>query len=171
MGEFHYSFLAKDDYTTPMKTNAMRILSNADIPYEVLSYQVDEEHIDAMSVARQVGLDPLQVCKTIVTSTEHNDIIVFCLPAPYEISLKKARTVANAKFLELVDTDSLRSLTGYIRGGVSPLGMIHNYPLYIEETVQLLPKIAVSAGRRGFQLLLDPSDLAKAAAGIWADLV
>jgi Cys-tRNA(Pro)/Cys-tRNA(Cys) deacylase len=171
LGDFHYSFIGEDGYTTCVKTNAMRILSDADIPFEVITYDADGQHIDAMSVAHQVGLDPLQVCKTLVTSTESNAIFVFCVPAPYEISLKKARSVVQAKSLELVDVNKLRSLTGYIRGGVSPLGMIHTYPLYIEETVQLLPKIAISAGKRGMQLFLDPNDLIQVANGVWADLI
>lgn len=149
----------------------MRILEAADIPYETLTYPVDDAHIDAMSVARITGMDPLQICKTIVTTSEDQSIRVFCVPAPYEISLKKARLAVGARSIELVDQKRLRALTGYIRGGVSPIGMIHTYPIYVEETIQLFERIAISGGLRGVQLLLTPKHLALATAGIWADLV
>lgn len=154
-----------------MKTNAMRILEAANIPFKVITYPVNDAHIDAMSVAQLTGLNPVQICKTVVTTTENQVIQIFCIPAPYEISLKKARAAVGARSIELVNQTQLRSLTGYIRGGVSPIGMIHPFPIYLEETVQLLDWVAISGGMRGIQLLLDPTDLAQVTQGIWADLV
>jgi Cys-tRNA(Pro)/Cys-tRNA(Cys) deacylase len=153
-----------------MKTNAMRILDSAGIPYEVRSYAWDDAHIDAMSVAQQLGADPLQVCKTIVVRGSDNQIRVMCIPGPMEINMKKARALLGIGELSLVRQDELRRLTGYIRGGVSPLGMIHPYPLYLEETIQLLDTMIVSAGQRGLQLCLAPADLMRVGGGTWADL-
>jgi Cys-tRNA(Pro)/Cys-tRNA(Cys) deacylase len=158
-------------HTGGMKTNAMRILEAAGIPYEIITYEWDEDHIDAMSVAVHAGLDPLSVVKTLVTQATDRSIHIFCVPAPYEFSMKKARTLVGTDSLELVKQQQLRPLTGYIRGGVSPLGMIRPYPLYMEETIQLMDRITVSAGQRGYQLLLKPEDLLNVAHGRWADLV
>ena len=152
-----------------MKTNAMRILDASGITYEVLSYAWDEDHIDAASVAAKLGLDPMQVCKTIVTRGSDDLIRVFCLPGPLEISMKKARACLQVSSLELVDQRDLRKLSGYIRGGVSPLGMIRPYPLYLEETMQLYDQVAISAGQRGVQLFLCPTDLQRVTGGNWAD--
>lgn len=154
-----------------MKTNAMRILEAAGIPYEIVTYEWDEDHIDALSVAGLTGLDPLQVVKTLVTQATDRSIHIFCIPAPYEFSMKKARALVGTDSIEMVKQQQLRPLTGYIRGGVSPLGMLRPYPLYLEETIQLMDRIAVSAGQRGYQLLLKPEDLQRAANGVWADLV
>lgn len=158
------------DILQNMKTNAMRILDSAKISYEVLHYAWDEQHIDAQSVADMLGLDPMQGCKTIVTRGADDQVRVFCIPGPMEISMKKARALLGVGDLSLVHLDELRRLTGYIRGGVSPLGMIHPYPLYIEKTIQLMDRIAVSAGQRGYQILLDPKDLIRATGSIWADI-
>ena len=153
------------------KTNAMRILDNLGITYEVRTYAWDEDHIDAMHAAENLGIDPQEVCKTIIMRNQDKQLFVFCVPAPCEISLKKARAVTGSRSIDLIKSDELRPLTGYIRGGCSPLGMIHPYLTFIEETVQLLPRISVSAGLRGVQLLLSPLDLALAAGAVFADIV
>ncbi|MDD3941247.1 MAG: YbaK/EbsC family protein, partial [Sphaerochaetaceae bacterium] len=111
----------------------------------------------------------MQVCKTIVTRGSDDLIRVFCLPGPLEISMKKARACLQVSSLELVDQRDLRKLSGYIRGGVSPLGMIRPYPLYLEETMQLYDQVAISAGQRGVQLFLCPTDLQRVTGGNWAD--
>ncbi len=154
-----------------MKTNAMRILDTAKIPYEVRSYPIDDGHLDALSVAKQLDLDPFQICKTIVTRTKCNQIYVFCIPGPFTINLKKGRSVVDSSNLELVNQADLRQLTGYIRGGVSPLGMTHTYPLIIEETIQLFSIISISAGRRGLQLILSPHDLFSLTHATYADII
>jgi len=157
--------------TVIKKTNAMRILENLGITFEVRTYAWDEDHIDAMHAAENLGLDPQEVCKTIIMRNQDKQLFVFCVPAPCEISLKKARVITSSRSIDLIKSDELRSLTGYIRGGCSPLGMIHPYPTFIEETVQLLPIVSVSAGLRGVQLILSPMDLAQAASAIFADIV
>ena len=147
----------------------MRILDSLAIGYEVYSYPVDEAHLDAVHVARLLDVEPEQVCKTIVTSNESRNIFVFCLPGPFDVNLKKAKLITNSHEIDLVKSDSLRSLTGYIRGGCSPLGMMKNYPLFVEETVQLLPRIFISAGLRGLQICLKPEDLMAVTQSSYAD--
>lgn len=154
-----------------MKTNAMRLLDSLNISYEVLSYAWDEKHGDAVSVAHLVGMEANRVCKTIVMHNEKRACFVFCVPGPYEINMKKARIITGSNSMSLVDQNELRSLTGYIRGGVSPLAMVRTFPVFIEETVQLYASVCVSAGVRGLQLLLAPQDLVFAAKAQWADLV
>ena len=154
-----------------MKTNAMRILDSQGIGYEVLRFDYDAQQFDAMDVARQVNMDPQQVCKTIVTITDDRRIIIFCIPSPYDISLKKAKQLVHAKTVELVEQKRLRTLTGYVRGGVSPVGMIHTYPTFAEETIRLFPTITISGGQRGILLSIAPENLLKVTSGEWADLV
>ncbi|MDD2296766.1 MAG: Cys-tRNA(Pro) deacylase [Sphaerochaetaceae bacterium] len=154
-----------------MKTNAMRILEAAQIPYTVLSYNFDLDHLDALSAAKQLKLDPFQLFKTIVMRNNLQQIYLFCIPGPTTISLKKARRVIGATTLELVEQEELRQLTGYVRGGVSPLGMTHPYPVLIDENVQINSQVAVSAGQRGLQILLAVSDLLKITHGTFADII
>lgn len=152
-----------------MKTNAMRILEEKGIEYSVLSYSWDEEHLDAVHASESLGLDTEVVFKTIVMKNNENKLFVFCLPADFSISLKKARSLTNSKELDLLPLNDLRKYTGYIRGGCSPLGMIKKYPTFIEETALLEDKIYVSAGERGYQLCLSPEDLKVACNGEFAD--
>ena len=146
-----------------MKTNAMRILENLSIPYTIHTYEWDEEHLDAIHASESAGLDPEKVYKTIVMRNSDNQIFVFCLPAEFEISLKKARAVTGSKDIDLIKTTELLSLTGYIRGGCSPLGMKKHYRTFISELAALEDTIYVSGGQRGIQLELKPDDLLKAA--------
>ena len=129
-----------------MKTNAMRILESLSIPYTVHTYQFDEDHLDAIHAARSAGLDPERVFKTIVMRNSENQIFVFCLPAEFEISMKKARALTGSKDIDLIRQTEMLSLTGYIRGGCSPLGMKKHYPTFIEETALLEETIFVSGG-------------------------
>lgn len=151
------------------KTNAMRILESMGIPYEVKTYEWEDEHLDAVHASEAAGLAPEQVFKTIVLKNVRNEVYVFCLPAQFEISLKKARAVTGSKDIELIKMTELQPLTGYIRGGCSPLGMKKHYPTYIEELALLQDFIYVSAGQRGLQLKVAPQDLAKAASAQFAD--
>lgn len=139
----------------------MRILDGAGVPYEVITYDVDPEHLDAVHIAGEAGLPIDQVFKTIVMITDDKRLFVFCIPGAMEISLKMAREISGAKSIDLLKLENLQKMTGYIRGGCSPLGMIHQYPTFIEETAQLYDFIYVSAGLRGVQLKLNPLDLAK----------
>ena len=154
-----------------VKTNAMRILDSLSIEYEVKQYSWDEEHLDAVHAAESMGLDTERVFKTIIMKNSENKLFVFCLPADFSISLKKARAITGSKDIDLLKMDELRKYTGYIRGGCSPLGMIKKYPTFIEETALLEDTIFVSAGERGYQLLLKPEDLRKACDGTFADFV
>lgn len=152
-----------------MKTNAMRILESLSIPYTVHTYQFDEDHLDAIHAARSAGLDPERVFKTIVMRNSENQIFVFCLPAEFEISMKKARALTGSKDIDLIRQTEMLSLTGYIRGGCSPLGMKKRYPTFIEETALLEETIFVSGGQRGVQLEVRPEDLQRAAEARFAD--
>lgn len=152
-----------------IKTNAMRILDAKGIGYSVHSYEYDEEHLDAIHAAKSAGLELEKVFKTIVMKNSDNMLFVFCLPAEFEISMKKARALTLSKDIELLKMSELQKYTGYIRGGCSPLGMIRKYPTFIEETALLEDRIYVSAGQRGLQLEVDPNDLARAVDGTFAD--
>ena len=152
-----------------VKTNAMRILESLSIPYSIHTYEWDEEHLDAIHLAKSAGLELEKVFKTIVMQNNLNQLFVFCLPAEFEISTKKARELTQSKDIELLKLSELQKHTGYIRGGCSPLGMIRKYPTFIEETAQLEDRIYVSGGQRGIQIEIDPNDLIKATGGVFAD--
>ena len=144
------------------KTNAMRILDQKGIEYSVVEYDVDVEHLDAITASREAGIDPEFVYKTIVMTSSSGQLYVFVTPALFSVSLKKAKELTKEKNLELLKQDLLLKYTGYIRGGCSPLGMIRKYPVYIEELAQLEDYIYVSAGLRGCQIRIRPQDLCTA---------
>lgn len=141
------------------KTNAMRMLENAHIEYTPLEYEVDENDLSGMHIAQQLKMDPDMMFKTIVARGEKRGILVFCIPVSCEIDLKKAASAAGDKRVELLPVKELLGITGYIRGGCSPIGMKKKFPTYIDETCTLYEKITVSAGVRGCQLLLDQKQL------------
>ncbi len=145
-----------------MKTNAMRILESLNIEYSLHEYEWDEEHLDAVHIAENTGLEKERVFKTIVMRSNDKKLFVFCLPSDFSISLKKARALTKTKEIDLLPMNELQKNTGYIRGGCSPLGMIKKYPTFIEETALLEDTIFVSAGLRGYFLEVKPEDLAKA---------
>ncbi|MBO8435910.1 MAG: Cys-tRNA(Pro) deacylase [Spirochaetes bacterium] len=154
-----------------MKTNAMRILESLSISYTVHTYEWDEEHLDALHASEAAGLDKECVYKTIVMMNSDKELFVFCLPAEFSVSLKKARAVTNSKDIDLLPLSELQKYTGYIRGGCSPLGMKKHYPTFISELAELEETIYVSAGQRGMQLSLKPDDLLKATNGTYADFI
>ena len=157
------------------KTNAMRILDAAKIPYKTLEYDDDGEHElergAAGETAKKLGIDPASVFKTIVMRTESKETVVFCQSAEHEINLKKARTAAGAKEVTPVKQDELLALTGYVRGGCSPLGMKRKFRTFIDESALLHDKIHISAGVRGHQIELSPQDLVKETQAVVTDLV
>lgn len=157
-----------------MKTNAMRILDGLKIPYEVSSYEDDGEHElakgAALRLAEKIGVQPECVFKTIVMRTENKEICVFCQSAVSEINLKKARNAAGCKEISPVKPEELLGLTGYIRGGCSPLGMKRKFRTFIDETVLLCDFICISGGQRGIQIKLKPDDLIKACNAVVCDL-
>lgn len=157
------------------KTNAMRILDGLKIKYETLSYEDDGEHElsrgAAENIAAKLGINPAACFKTIVMRNESKQIFVFCQSAIHEINLKKARNASASKEINPVKPDELLALTGYIRGGCSPLGMKKKFPTFIDRTALDFEKIYISAGVRGQQIVISPADLVKATDAQSVDLV
>jgi Cys-tRNA(Pro)/Cys-tRNA(Cys) deacylase len=152
------------------KTNALRIIESLGISHETASYEAVEEHLDAVAVARRIGVEPEILFKTLVARSEKGQVLVFCIPAPMELDPKKAARAAGARKVELVGLKELLPLTGYMRGGCSPVGMKKVYPTWIDETATLHARIYVNAGARGLQVLLAPEDLRRACQARFADL-
>lgn len=154
------------------KTNAMRELDRADIPYELHVYDVEDEKSSQLGVrvAQATGIDPDTAFKTLVCHAASGGCAVFCVPVASELDLKKAARAAGEKSLSMVAVRDLRDVTGYVRGGCSPVGMKKAYPTFIDETAQLFDRIAVSGGRIGTQLVLDPEALARFCNATFADI-
>lgn len=142
------------------KTNAIRILQQARIPFQEAFYEFDENDLNGMHAANAIGYPPEQVYKTLVLRGARTGIHVFCIPVCCELDLKKAAAAAGDKNVTLVPVKELLALTGYVRGGCSPVGMKKRYPTHFEESCQLFEKIAVSAGERGHQMIVAPEALA-----------
>ena len=153
------------------KTNAARILDELQISYELKTYPVDEEHLDAVHVAKEVGMPPEQVFKTLCVRGDKTGVIFAVIPGNGELDLKKLARVSDNKRCELVHLKEVLPLTGYIRGGCSPLGAKKDYPVFMDETCQLFDVIAISAGMRGMQIMAAPDDLVKATKATVDDLV
>lgn len=158
---------------TGVKTNAMRILEGLGLPFEVLQYDISDETNEdiALYTSRQLGIPAEQVYKTIIMENSERSYFVFCLPAGFSISLKRVRELTGSSSIDLMKTDKLLGLTGYIRGGVSPLGMKRKFPTFISELAQLEEYIYISGGLRGVSLKVRPADLALACDGTFADFV
>ncbi len=156
-----------------MKTNAMRILDSMNISYQVLQYDIpDDLNVDiALHSAKVLNLSTEQVYKTIIMINSERQYFVFCLPAGFSISLKKAREITQSSSIDLMKTDNILSLTGYIRGGVSPIGMKRHFPTYICYLAQLEDFVYVSGGQRGISLKIRPSDLAMACQASFEDFI
>ncbi len=137
------------------KTNAMRMLDSAKIPYETLEYEVDESDLSGMHIAQELQFPPEQMFKTLVARGDKNGICVFCIPVCAELDLKAAAVISQNKRVELVAVKELLALTGYIRGGCSPIGMKKKYPTWVDESAEQFERITVSSGTRGAQLLLE----------------
>jgi Cys-tRNA(Pro)/Cys-tRNA(Cys) deacylase len=144
------------------KTIAARILDQMKITYELREYDWSEDELDAVTVARKVGLPPEQVFKTLVLDADKTGILVACIPGNLELDLKALAAVSGNKKVEMVPVKEILGLTGYIRGGVSPLGMKKQYPFYLDETAEIIDQMAVSAGQRGLQMVLAGPDLIRA---------
>ena len=141
------------------KTNAMRRLDAAKIPYEVKEYLVDEGDLSGVHIAHQIGLPFEQVFKTLVAKGDKTGIVVFCIPVDKEIDLKHAASLTGNKKIEMLPVKDLLATTGYIRGGCSPIGMKKSFPTFIDESATAFEKITVSAGVRGAQLLVNVEQL------------
>ena len=153
------------------KTNAIRILESHKIKFDTVSYEVDEDDLSGETVAVKAGANPETVFKTLVCVGDNTGHIVFCIPVTQELNLKKAATASGNKKVEMIKLKDLLPLTGYIRGGCSPIGMKKLFSTYIDETAQLFEDIFVSAGVRGTQVKLNPDDLIKIINGGYADLI
>ena len=144
------------------KTNAVRLLDQLAIPYELREYEVDPDKLDAQTVAAKIGLPPEQVFKTLVARGDRNGICMAVIPGDAEIDLKALAAASGDRKFQLVPVKELQGLTGYIRGGVTALAGKKDYPVYADETIELHDMISVSAGIRGLQILIAPSDYLKA---------
>lgn len=161
--------------STVKKTNAIRILETLKIPYEAKAYDDDGEHPLAKGAANRtaekLGIDPATVYKTIVMRTDTKELCVFLQSSLHEINLKKARNAAGCKEINPIKPEELLSVTGYVRGGCSPLGMKKKLRTFIDSSAMNLEKIHISAGIRGMQLSLAPADLVKACNATVVDLI
>lgn len=153
------------------KTNAIRILELHKIKFETISYEVDEDDLSGKTVALKTGVNPETVFKTLVCIGDKNGYAVFCIPVTQELNLKKAAQVSGNKKVEMIKLKDLLPLTGYVRGGCSPIGMKKLFPTYIDETAQLFDAIFVSAGVRGTQAKINPGDLLNIISASYADLI
>lgn len=152
------------------KTNAMRMLTAAKIPFDVLTYEVDESDLSGTHIAQEVGLPMDMVFKTLVAKGDKTGYIVFCIPVDKEIDLKRAAAETGNKRVEMIHVKELLPLTGYIRGGCSPIGMKKKFPTYFHVSAATLEKITVSAGVRGAQLLMDREVLVEFVDGVLVDV-
>ena len=152
------------------KTNAARLLDQLGIQYELRAYEVDPNDLAAETVAAKIGLPPEQVFKTLVARGERSGIAMAVIPGDQELNLKALASAAGEKKIELVPVKELQGLTGYIRGGVTALAGKRDYPVYVDETIELFDVVSISAGVRGLQILIGPGDYLRATKGTIAAL-
>ena len=153
------------------KTNAVRLVQQAGYSCREAFYEYDENDLNGNHAAKAIGYPPEQVYKTLVARGERTGINVFCIPVCCELNLKKAAAAAGDKNMELIPVKELLPLTGYIRGGCSPVGMKKKFPTYIDEVCTLCEEIAVSAGERGHQMILSPDALIQLTNAVTADII
>lgn len=153
------------------KTNAVRLIQQAKIPCREEFYDFDPDDLNGNHVANALNIPAEQVYKTLVAKGSRTGVNVFCIPVCSELDLKKAAKIAGDKDMALIPVKELLGLTGYIRGGCSPVGMKKKYPTYFEESCQLYDEIAVSAGERGHQVILPPMKLVEMLGGVLADII
>jgi Cys-tRNA(Pro)/Cys-tRNA(Cys) deacylase len=144
------------------KTTAARLLDQLSISYELREYEVDPENLAAETVAAKIGLPPQQVFKTLVARGDRNGICMAVIPGNAELDLKALAAASGDRKIQLVPVKELQGLTGYIRGGVTALAAKKDYPVYVDETIELFDTISISAGVRGLQILIAPDDYLRA---------
>ncbi|GAA4839631.1 Cys-tRNA(Pro) deacylase [Paenibacillus vulneris] len=152
------------------KTNASRILDKLGIAYTLHEYEWDEDDLAASTVAKKVGLPCEQLYKTLVLRGDKTGVVMACIPGDKELDLKAMASASGNKKVEMVPVKDIMTLTGYIRGGVSPLGVKKKYPLYIDRSVVSKDPVSISAGRRGLQMFIKGTDLVEACEGILSEL-
>lgn len=153
------------------KTNAIRILESHKINFDMVEYEVDENDLSGETVAEKIGVTHEEIFKTLVAKGDRTGYCVFCIPVNFELNLKKTAKASNNKSVELIKVKELFPLTGYIRGGCSPIGMKKQFPTFIDETARLFEKIFVSAGVRGMQIHINPDDLKNLISAKYDDLI
>lgn len=153
------------------KTNAERLLETAKIKFEAIEYKVDENDLSGEHIAREAGISPDQMFKTLVLKGDKNGHAVCCIPSSAELDLKKVAQAAGEKKIEMIPEKQLLPTTGYIRGGCSPVGMKKKFPTFFDESAELYEEIYVSAGVRGMCLEINPSELIKYVDGKLFDLI
>jgi len=156
--------------TSIEKTNVMRMLENVGIDYTAHSHDASDGKIDGISVAQKLGLEQQMVFKTLLTVALGGEICVFVLPVAQELDLKKAARAAEVKNIEMAPVKDMLKISGYIKGGCSPVGMKRLYRTFIDENAILLETMVVNAGKIGFQIELKPDDLLSMIKGHYADL-
>ncbi len=154
-----------------IKTNVMRILEKEKVPYEAHFYEHGKEAVDGVTVARLTGQDPAYVFKTLVTVSNKKEYYVFVIPVAEELDLKKAAKAVGAKSVEMIHVKEINKITGYIRGGCSPVGMKKQYVTTFHETAESNPVILVSGGKIGTQIACKPEDLRAITQGQFADVI
>ena len=154
----------------PAKTNSVRLLEQAGVHYELREYQVDEDDLSAPHVAEAIGMPPEQVFKTLVLRGDRTGVLLACIPGNMELDLKSLASASGNKKVDLVPVKEVLGLTGFIRGGVSPVGTKKAYPLFLDETVELWDVISVSAGVRGCQMLVAPDDLVRVTGAVKSEI-
>jgi len=145
-----------------VKTNAVRILEALEIPHELKSYEVDPEDLSAETVAQKIGLPAEQVAKTLVVRGDRTGVLLAVVPGDADLDLKALARLSGDRKVDPVPLREVQPLTGYIRGGVTAFGAKKDYPVFVEETLELHDRISVSAGARGLQILLAPGDYLRA---------
>ena len=161
---------ARGDHEVQVKTNALRLLEGAGIPFLCHEYDVSDGRIDAVSIAEKLGEPAEQVFKTLVTEGPRREHFVFVIPGPATLDLKKAARAAGQKSIAMIPQKELLPLTGYVHGGCSPIGQRKLLPTFIDETAQLYDHICVSGGRIGLNLAIEPDALLQFVAAQYADL-
>ena len=141
------------------KTNAVRMLETNGIAYELRTYEVDEHDLSGGYVAREIGFPPSQVFKTLVVRGDKTGVFLACIPSDTELNIKELAMVSGNKRVEMIPVKELSALTGYVRGGVSPVGTRKEYPVYLDSSASQFQVISLSAGIRGCQMLINPKDL------------
>ena len=152
------------------KTNAVRILDNLGISYQLKQYEVDPDDLAATTVAHKIGLPPEQVFKTLLTTTGTGEYVFAVIAGNAQLDFKKLARAAGARKAEMVGLKELQPLTGYLRGAVTILGATKNFAAFVDQTIELFDVISVSAGMRGLQVLLSPGDYLRSTGAALADL-
>lgn len=153
-----------------IKTNALRMLDQAHISYEIREYEYDDHHLSGDYIVQQVDLDAYEIYKTLVLQSS-DGYLVCCIPVLEEIDLKKLAKVSGHKSVSMIHQKDLLLITGYLRGGCSPLAMKKKFPTYFQEDMKDLKRVAVSAGKRGLQVIVDPMDLKTCVEAQYVDVI